>query len=149
MKKNWKTILVAAALVGSVTGCARNATGGAFTGAALGGLAGSALTGGSTAGTLVGAVAGAAIGADVGAQLERADRERAANALRYRQDRETEVWVNPRSGVEYHYTPMRTYRSRSQTCRDYTLLAYVDGQPSEVHGTACLAADGTWRNVAP
>jgi surface antigen len=33
-------------------------------------------------------------------------------------------------------------------CRDFRLLAEIEGQPDEVTGTACRRPDGTWEAIS-
>ncbi len=137
--------LMAAAWLTSA--CATHEQAGAATGAGVGAAAGNVLTRGSLVGTLFGAVVGAAIGADIGRQMDEEDREQAAYALEHAETGETHEWVNPDTGREYSWTPMRTSDGPDGPCRDFVMLTSIDGEPAEIRGTACRAPDGTWRTI--
>jgi surface antigen len=138
--------LFAATLL-STTACATHEQSGATTGAVVGGAVGHSVTRGSFVGTLIGAFVGAAIGADIGRQWDEADRREAAWALEYQRTGEAHRWANPDTGYEYSCTPTRTFDEGGRACRDFVVLTYIDGEPTEVHSTACRDADGTWRAV--
>lgn len=141
------TIVLALALL-ATSGCYTREQQGAATGAVIGGTVGHAVTRGSAVGTLLGALVGAAIGADIGRQLDEADRREAAYALEYVPTGVTHDWVNPDTGREYACRPVRTYEgSAGVPCRDFVILTSIDGQPAEIHGTACRDPDGTWRSA--
>jgi len=143
-----KLTLSALAVVLSLTaGCATHEQAGTVAGAGVGAAAGHALTRGSVVGTLLGAIIGAAIGADIGRQMDAYDRERAAYALEYYASGEPYVWVNPDTGYEYRCTPTEPYDGAEGPCRDFTMQTVIDGQPQDVHGTACRQPDGTWQMV--
>jgi surface antigen len=141
------SLLVLASAVALATACATHEQAGAVAGAGVGAAAGNALTRGSFVGTLFGAVIGAAIGADIGRQLDEADRREAAYALEHYGTGEAYVWVNPDTGYRYSCTPVATFDGPDGPCRDFVLLTTVDGEPTEISGTACRAPDGTWRTI--
>lgn len=140
----------AAALALAFTGCATKSQTGTLAGAGLGAAAGSAVTGGdSTTGLLLGAVLGAVVGHEIGAELDRQDRLRAARALELNETYESTQWVNPDTGYQYQITPIETYRQPDGTpCREFRLLADVEGRADTVYGTACRARDGSWQIVS-
>jgi surface antigen len=120
----------------------RRATVGAGAGAAAGGLIG----GGG--GALVGGLFGGAMGARRGYELDREDRERAAEVLETTPTDETEEWTNPDTGARYRMTPVETFRSDAgDPCREFMIEGYERGEPAEVRGKACRQEDGSWRIV--
>lgn len=116
-------------------------------GGVLGGVLGSQVGDGSgrTAAIIVGTIAGAMIGRHIGQSMDDTDRMKAAAALRDSRTDERTTWVNPDTGNRYVLTPTRTYKETSGPCREFTLDATVGQQADqEIHGTACLQADGSW-----
>ena len=140
-------LLVALAVALAAPACATQEQTGALAGAGVGAAAGNALTRGSFVGTIFGAAVGAAIGADIGRQLDDIDRRETAYALEHYRSGESYAWVNPDTGRSYSCTPTVTFYRRGAPCRDFILLTDIDGEPTEVLGTACRAPDGTWHAV--
>jgi len=130
--------LIGASLI-TATGCATPSGQGAAVGAAGGGLVGAAV--GGRTGLLVGAALGGLFGYGVGRAIEIEDQREVAYALEY--DRAVR-WENPDTGYRYQVEPTRTFVQRGRECRDFRMLAEVDGQPQEVYGTACRRGDGSW-----
>jgi surface antigen len=122
------------------TSCATKRGSGAAVGAVAGGALGHVV--GGDAGLLVGAAVGGALGYTAGRAMEEEDRRRAAIALERNQPVE---WRNPGTGYEYRVEPMDTRYLEGRECREFRLLAEVDGTPDEVYGTACRQPDGTWQ----
>jgi len=135
------------ALSGCATGPTQEQTG-AVVGGALGGLLGAQVGGGrgTTAAIIAGTLAGAAIGGSIGRTMDTVDRGQLAGALEQTPDNRSVAWQNPNTGAQYQVTPQRTFRSGGRDCREYTMLAYLNGQPEEVTGVACRDAQGRWVN---
>lgn len=124
---------------------------GTLLGAALGGFLGSQIGGGTGNKIAIGAgvLAGGFLGNKVGKSLDCQDQQyhydTTQNALETQKTGQTTSWVNPDSGHKGEVTPIRTYTSEGQACRDFTQTIYVDGENEEVEGTACRQEDGTWQ----
>ena len=54
-------------------------------------------------------------------------------------------WRNPDTGIDYQFTPTRTFEHAEGPCREYTMRARIEGRVQDVVGTACRQSDGTWR----
>lgn len=144
-------IAVAAASMLALAGCATGPTQeqtGAVVGGALGGLLGAQVGGGrgTTAAIIAGTLAGAAIGGSVGRTMDTVDRGQLAGTLEQVPDNQTQAWRNPNTGAQFEVTPQRTFRSGGRDCREYTMLAYINGQPEQVTGVACRDSQGNWVN---
>lgn len=115
-------------------------------GGTLGGLLGAQVDRGArTTAIIIGTLAGAAIGGAVGQSMDDTDRLKAAQSLENVRTGVPSAWRNPDSGVEYEFTPTRTYETREGPCREYTLDANIGGRTETVYGTACRQPDGSWR----
>lgn len=117
-------------------------------GGVLGGALGSQVGGGrgKTVAIIVGAVAGAMIGRHIGESMDDGDRMKTAQVLNDKRVGESTSWVNPDTGYRYSVTPTRTYQESSGPCREFKLDATVGNKRNQdVHGNACLQADGSWR----
>lgn len=121
------------------TGCATKRGQGTAVGAIAGGALGGVV--GGDVGLVVGAAAGGALGYTAGRAMEEEDRRRMAYSLEQNQPVE---WSNPQTGYEYRVEPVDTRYMRGRECREFRLLADVEGRPDEVHGTACRQPDGRW-----
>jgi surface antigen len=88
---------------------------------------------------------GAAVGGSVGASMDDVDRLRAGQTLETVRTGVSSSWRNPDSGIDYRFTPTRTYESADGPCREYTMQALIGGKTQEVYGTACRQADGSWK----
>jgi surface antigen len=116
------------------------------TGTAVGGVTGGALgyAVGGTTGLVIGGLLGGFVGHAAGAQMEAEDRRRSALALE--QNRMME-WQN-QSGADYRIEPRGTRYIEGRECRDFRLLADIEGKPDEITGTACRRPDGTWETLS-
>lgn len=147
-----RAALVACCVLGAaLTGCAQGPTK-EQTGMIIGGILGGYLAkdiGGSEgeekAATIIGTLLGAALGGAVGRSMDEVDRMKMGSTLETVRTGVSSQWTNPDTGSQYTVTPTRTYDTTTGPCRDFTVEAVVDGQPDTVHGTACRAADGSWR----
>lgn len=133
----------------AVSGCetTTHAQEGQIIGAVIGGVVGSHVGDGSgrTAAIILGSLAGGMIGQHVGQSMDDTDRLMAAQTLNDNRTGETQTWVNPDTGYRYTFTPTRTYESASAPCREFRLSATIGNQSDQdLHGTACLQADGSW-----
>jgi surface antigen len=117
------------------------------TGTAVGGVTGGALgyAVGGTTGLVIGGLLGGFVGHAAGAQMEAEDRRRAALALE--QNRMMQ-WENQQSGADYRIEPQGTRYIQGRECRDFRLLADIEGKPDEITGTACRRPDGTWETLS-
>jgi len=149
--KAMKTTALAIALSIGLAGCATNQgqkqSTGMVIGGALGGLLGSQVKNSDvrTAAIIAGTLAGAAIGGAVGQSMDATDRMMAAQTLEGVRTGVPSAWHNPDSGVDYQFTPTRTYETSAGPCREYTMDALIEGKRETVRGTACRQPDGTWR----
>ena len=118
-------------------------------------MIGSQIGGGSGQLVAVGAgvLLGGLLGSEVGRSLDKADQAYAAQT--YNQTLEnapvgqTNTWVNPDSGNEGSYTPVKTYQADSgQYCREFQQTVTVGGETESAYGTACRQPDGTWQIVS-
>jgi surface antigen len=126
---------------------------GTVLGAIGGGILGSQIGGGSgkLAATAAGTLLGAWVGGEVGASLDRADRlylqQATYNALEYNQTGTASTWNNPDSGHYGSVTPLRTYKTASEDCREYEQHIIINGQDQIGYGTACRQPDGRWKII--
>jgi surface antigen len=128
--------------------------GGTLVGAGVGGLIGSQIGGGTGQLAAVGAgvLLGGLLGSEVGKSLDRADQAYAAQTysqtLETAPTGQTSTWVNPDSGNQGTYTPVKTYQADSgQYCREFQQTVTVGGQTESAYGTACRQPDGSWQIV--
>ncbi|WP_303907984.1 glycine zipper 2TM domain-containing protein [Thiohalomonas denitrificans] len=135
-----------------LSGCATDGPreqAGMVIGGTLGGLLGGEVDGhGRTGAIIAGTLAGAAIGGAVGKSMDDTDRLKAAQSLENVRTGVPSAWRNPDSGVEYEFTPTRTFETRQGPCREYRVEAYVGGEKETVYGTACRQPDGSWEMVS-
>lgn len=128
-------------------GCATNEQTGQLIGGVAGAAAGTQVGGGSgrTIATVGGALIGAFIGGQIGNRMDDRDHERTSLALENSATGVNTTWINPDTGYSYDIQPINTYQAEAGPCRDYTMIARIDGRNETVNGTACRQADGTWR----
>lgn len=135
-----------------LAGCAADSPkqeAGMVIGGTLGGLLGGQVEGSARTGAIiVGTLAGAAIGGAVGRSMDETDRLKAAQSLETVRTGVPSAWRNPDTGVEYEFTPTRTFETPSGPCREYRMEAYVGAEREMVYGTACRQPDGSWRVVS-
>lgn len=134
------SIVLGASLIASA-GCATESGTGAAVGAGAGGLIG-AVAGGAGWG-LFGAAVGGLLGYGVGRSVEANNEQRMAAALAANQPT---TWT-PDRGHVYTVEPQPVYYDQGRPCREFRVLAQVDGSPREVEGTACRQPDGRWAVV--
>lgn len=126
---------------------------GAQTGAAVGAAAGGLITAAARADTgwiVAAAVLGAVAGVVVGDYLTREDKmmagKTANDALETQPTGNTSTWQNPDSGNSGSVTVTDTYQQADGTpCRSFTQTIAAGDRTESGVGTACRAADGTWR----
>ena len=137
----------------ATTGCStvqenpKTAIGG-LGGAAFGGLIAAAAGGGGPA--IAGAVIGGALlGGLVGNMLDQRDKrlqaEAAQKAMESTPSGKPVAWNNPDSGHSGTITPVRTYQSNGQYCREYQTTVTIDNKQEKGYGTACRQPDGSWK----
>jgi surface antigen len=127
----------------TATGCATKSGTGTAVGAGAGGALGYAV--GGVGGLVVGGLIGGALGYTVGKSMEEEDRRRAAYAL---ETNRAQAWHNPETGYDYRVEPTKTVYENGRECREFRVLAEVDGQPDQVEGTACRTPDGRWEAIS-
>lgn len=124
---------------------------GTVLGAIGGGLLGSQIGGGSgkLAATAAGTLLGAWVGSEVGASLDKADKlylqQATYSALENNPTGTASTWNNPDTRHYGSVTPVRTYKTASEDCREYEQQIIVDDQEQTGYGTACRQPDGRWK----
>lgn len=137
------------ALAGGLAGCDSNDQDkGVVIGGLAGGLIGSQFGsgGGAVLAAVGGAIAGAVIGGAIGHNMDETDKLKTQQALEDNKTDQSTTWKNPDNGNNYNVTPTKTYQKNGQTCRNYTMLATIDGKAEKVNGVACRNAKGQWIN---
>jgi len=127
---------------------------GTILGGVTGGLIGSQFGkgGGQVAATALGAVAGAFVGNSIGSQMD--EQDKAMHQRAFYSSMETaptgtsSAWKNPDNGHYGSVTPIKTYNSGNQFCREYTNRIIVGGKEQQGYGTACRQPDGSWKIVS-
>lgn len=147
MKRAVRNLLVLCVAATATFGCATRQQTGQVIGGVAGAAAGTQVGGGSgrTAATIGGALLGAFVGGQIGNRMDERDYQQTSMALENSRTGQSTQWINPDSGNQYTIQPTNTYQSDSGPCRDYTMLAVIDGRNETVTGTACRQPDGTWR----
>jgi surface antigen len=141
MRSSLMTVVLGATLL--TTACATKSGTGTAVGGAAGGVLGYAV--GGTTGLLIGAAAGGLFGYGAGKAMEEEDRRRAAIAL---EQNRAASWRNPETGYEYRVEPTDTRYLEGRECRDFRVLADVEGSPEQLSGTACRQPDGSWQMLS-
>lgn len=134
-------VIAASALL--LYGCATKQKTGTLIGAAAGTVVGAAIDDDAIT-MAAGAVIGGVIGNRIGARMHRRDKVRTARALERNAAGKPSAWANPDTGHRYRLTPDNTYPTDRGSCRDFELLAQIDGEPQVMRGTACRQPGGTW-----
>jgi surface antigen len=154
--KLFKVVVVVGTVLslGACEGKGNKEVAGTLLGAGIGGLAGSQI--GSGTGQLIavgaGVLLGGLLGSEIGKSLDRADQAYAAQTYQSTLETvptgQTQTWVNPDTGNQGSYTPVRTYQSDAgQYCREFQQTITVGGQTESAYGTACRQPDGSWQIV--
>jgi len=133
----------------TVNGTPKTAIGGRG-GAAVGGLIAAAAGGGGTA--IAASVIGGALVDELAGNLlddrdKRMANETAQRALETAPSGKAVAWTNPDTGHSGTVTPVRTYESNGNFCREFTQTVTIGGKPENSFGTACHQPDGSWRIV--
>jgi surface antigen len=137
----WNVLLLAGvfAFLAGCAGDGNKADFGAFLGAASGALIGRQVDDGA-GGILLGAVLGGFFGYQIGKYMDEKDKARLAKSLQETPTGETDSWTNARSGKHFEVTPTSdTYAEAGKACRKFTQVVVVNGEETEVPGTACKA----------
>ena len=133
----------------TVNGTPKTAIGG-LGGAAVGGLIAAAAGGGGTA-IAASVIGGALVGGLAGNLLDDRDKrmanETAQRALETAPSGKAVAWTNPDTGHSGTVTPVRTYESNGNFCREFQQTVTIGGKPENSFGTACRQPDGSWRIV--
>lgn len=141
-------IIVAGVALGAGSGCATglNEGIGAVLGGAIAGAAASNIGEGraNVAATVAGTLIGAAIGGRIGKAIDDVDALQAEQVLETTPTGQTRQWQNPDSGAQFAMTPIETYQRGTAPCREYEMVARIDGQREVIYGTACRGPDGRW-----
>lgn len=139
-----------------VVGCSssntqgENTTIGAVTGAVVGGVAGSAIGGGAGKAVAVGVgiIGGALVGGAMGSSMDHSDYRQTNYALSHSAKKKAHHWKS-KNGTRYTVVP--TSKSKRMygysQCRNYTMIASMNGKNEKVHGVACRKPDGSWVNI--
>lgn len=152
--KKITSILIAGALITSLTGCAQpgqpggitNAQGGTVIGAVLGGLAGTQI--GHGQGTTVAIIGGTLLGGFLGNRLGNALDQQSqiaadqAEQLALERNRAESWQTSQASGV---IRPHRTYVKHHRVCRSFTTIVSMESNQQVVHGVACKDNNGIWK----
>ena len=147
----WMSATTALLCLLLTTGCATSRgpqeSAGMVIGGMLGGLLGAQVEDSDMreVAIIAGTLAGAAIGGRIGQSMDDTDRLRAGQTLETVRTGVSTAWHNPDSGIDYQFTPTRTYERDTGPCREYSVKARIDGRVQDVVGTACREPDGTWR----
>jgi surface antigen len=141
MRNAIMTVLLGASLL-SATGCATKRETGTALGATGGGALGYAV--GGAPGLVIGALAGGVLGHTIGKEMDEKDRERALQAIE--QDRASS-WRSS-NGNAYRIEPGGTRYQDGRECREFKLMADVEGKADNVNGLACRRPDGQWEAVS-
>ena len=88
---------------------------------------------------------GAFLGSRIGRRVPLIDELKTAEALESSCDGRASTWRNADTEDRYSVTPVRTYRTQSARCRDFTAVTDVRGHEQVIHATACRQPDGTWK----
>jgi surface antigen len=93
---------------------------------------------------------GGLLGSEIGRSLDKADQAYAAQSHQQTMETapvgQTNSWVNPDSGNQGSYTPVKTYQANNgQYCREFQQTITVGGQTESAYGTACRQPDGVWQ----
>lgn len=123
--------------------CATKGQTGGIGGAAAGALLGQAI-GKDTTSTIIGAAAGGLLGYIIGNEMDKADRHRMSNTYESYPSGQTNSWVNPDTGNQYHVTPNRPYNQNGRVCREAEVIAVIDGRQERTYTTACRNSRGDW-----
>ena len=142
-----RSVLICCVAATAIYGCETNEQTGQVLGGVAGAAAGTQVGGGSgrTIATIGGALIGAFIGGEIGNRMDEKDHEQTNLALENSATGQNTQWVNPDTGYQYSIQPTNTYQAAAGPCRDYTVLAVIDGRNETVNGTACRQPDGTWQ----
>jgi surface antigen len=129
-----RTLIIAMLLCTTLIsgGCATHREGGTAVGATAGGALGYAVGGGW--GLLFGAVLGGAVGHTIGAEMDKQDQMRVAMALEANQAAQ---WRNANTGNTYTVQPGAARVQNNRECRDFRVMADVEGRAENVNGVAC------------
>lgn len=151
IKNKAVSYLILAILAAFIAGCQTSPDKqqiGAVAGGVLGGVLGSNIGEGKgkTAAIIAGTMAGAMLGGTIGQYMDETDQIKMQHALEQNRTNQVSAWHNQNTGRDVSVTPMRTYKNADGLdCREYTTTINIDGRQQTATGTACRAADGSWK----
>jgi len=97
----------------------------------------------------ISALLGTSLGEIIGDSMDKTDHQRIQKTLETSQTWAAVSWTNPDWQSKYTVTPTRTFKNyQGQDCREYTIVAIINGMQEEMDGTACRQADGSWKTVS-
>jgi len=78
--------------------------------------------------------------------LDVANRLKIANILEFKPSNQWQSWTDAQKNVKYSIRPGRPIFSvdGSETCREYDLIARIQGETSQASGFACRKPNGNW-----
>lgn len=128
--------------------CNREAIG-TVLGGVIGGVIGNQVgkDGNREAATILGVVVGGVVGNRIGDKMDKADQHCTGQVLEQAPDRKTVHWVDDGGKGEYKITPLRTYQSDGQNCRDYIAEFQGPNGTEREKSSACRTEDGVWKKV--
>ena len=144
MKRFIASAVLATFLMGSMSGCADKAQGGAGIGALTGAAVGALTAKNKISGAAIGAGIGALLGYAIGNEMDKYDKAQIGKALETQPSGQPMAWKNPDSGTQYEATPGTPYSTNDKIYRDIYIKANVDGQEKDVKAKAYRNPDGTW-----
>ncbi len=134
--KRLVTMIVLGIAAISLAGCGNinNQDIGTLAGGALGGLVGNQFGGGNgrVIATIGGTLVGAFIGNRIGQTMDQVDQMRVQQALN---EQGPTDWYNKNTNQRYKVV---TGRVNGESCRPYSVYAYMGGSKKRINGCACL-----------
>lgn len=120
---------------------------GPLVGAAVGGYLGSKIGGGKgqLAATAAGTMIGYVLGGKLMSYMDNRDRYNTSQALEYSGNNQTIAWTNPETQTNYSVTPVNSFQTNGNYCREFITRAMIDGRSEQIQGTACRQSDGHWQ----
>ncbi len=99
--------------------------------------------------TIAGLAVGALLGSVLAVELSKRDRPYYSQAtiqtFEYAPSGNVTNWVNPDTGVSGTITPLNTFQSNNNYCREFTQTVNVGNSLKQAYGTACRQPDGSWQ----
>lgn len=94
---------------------------------------------------------GGLLGGYIGRALDPSDNATMNNTLEKNATNQPTAWSNATTGARYKITPIskRLTIHGNHDCRRFYLIAELKKRMQQLHGVACLQADGSWQVVNP